>query len=303
LRTRLHANSIGALAAQALSGSESRTIGEILAAFPNSFYLKTSDHELIFVTNRQVKSPITINLEPETDLAKITKPLEAVCLQEDEMHVGESASIDLSEASKSSQELVPQDYRLSMCREILYFGSLILMVVDNRPSVLDPSGLAYADILEFVSKGVIPLRQSSDTRRFWEAAKKIVGLGSGFTPSGDDLLGGFLATYNSFAHEIGRKPLVLDFGFLEGKTSWISAKLLDYMQRRVLDEQLRDLIDSAASGDTDGFLMALGTLLPRGHTSGIDILVGVILALGLTFDIDLKMNETQVIVRRLGLSS
>jgi hypothetical protein len=189
-----------------------------------------------------------------------------------------------------------------VARETLQLGSLILMIVDTHLSVLDPAGFAYSGALEFVSKGVVPFRRSGDAEHFCDAAGKIVGLGGGFTPSGDDLLGGFLATYNSFAHEIGRRMVLLDFDFVENRTSWISAKLLDYMQRRVLDDQVSGLLSSAASGEIDDFIEALETLLPRGHTSGIDILVGVILALSLAYDIKSKANEMGVIVRRLGLS-
>jgi hypothetical protein len=169
-------------------------------------------------------------------------------------------------------------------------------------SVLDPHSLAHSGIVNFVSDGVMLLRHPGTDRRFRDAALRIIGLGSGFTPSGDDTLGGFLATYNSFAKTIERAPVLLDSGLLEERTSWISAKLLDYMQRLILDEQLCFLIDSAHNGDQDALVIDLETLLPRGHTSGIDIAVGVILALSLIRDIALKKEETEIIARTLGLS-
>jgi len=250
-----------------------------------------------------LKSPITINLESETNLGQTAKPLETVSLNEHEIRVGQSTSIDLTRSTKSNESPVPNEHLLSMTREFLYLGSLILMMIDNRLSVLDPKGLAHAGVSEFISKGIIPFRQSDDARPFCDAAGKIVGLGGGFTPSGDDLLGGFFATYNSFAHSIGRQTVLLDFDFVKSRTSWISAKLFDYMQRRILDDQVRELIDSTAKGNTDAAIATLETLLPRGHTSGIDILVGVILALCLAFDIQLKASEMGKIVERLGLSS
>lgn len=303
LRTRIHAIHVGRLAAQALSGPGPRDIGEIVAAFPNSFYLKTRDHELIFVTNRELKSPITINLNSKADLVQIAKPSEVVSLLENEIRIGELGSIDLNGASSYERYLVPQVNQFAVARESLQLGSLILMIVDTHLSVLDPAGFAYSGALEFVSKGVVPFRRSGDAEHFCDAARKIVGLGGGFTPSGDDLLGGFLATYNSFAQQKGGQIVLLNFDLIESKTSWISAKLLDYMQRRVLDDQISELIRSAASSDTDSFIVALETLLPRGHTSGIDILVGVILALSLTYDIQSKTNETRAVADRLGLLS
>jgi hypothetical protein len=138
-------------------------------------------------------------------------------------------------------------------------------------------------------------------KSFRNAAERIVGLGTGFTPSGDDLLGGFLATYNFFTQVTDRPPIALEFESLEDRTNWISAKLLDYMQREILDEQVSTLIDSSASQHSDTFILALETLLPRGHTSGIDILVGALLALGLIYDVTRKDNVTAAIAKALSL--
>ena len=73
------------------------------------------------------------------------------------------------------------------------------------------------------------------------------------------------------------------------------------MQNLILDEQLHRLIDSAANGEQDSLVVALETLLPRGHTSGIDIAVGAILALSLIRDIALEKEETEIIADALGL--
>jgi hypothetical protein len=153
---------------------------------------------------------------------------------------------------------------------------------------------------DFVTDGIIPLRRSTGERLFREAALKIVGLGSGFTPSGDDALGGFLAAYNSLAKSIGRAPILFDFPVLQTKTSWISAKLLDYMQRLILDEQVCRVIDSAGKGDEDSLILGFESLLPRGHTSGIDISAGAILALSLIQDIAFEKEETETVATELG---
>jgi len=116
------------------------------------------------------------------------------------------------------------------------------------------------------------------------------------------MLGGFLATYNSLAEAIQRAPVLLDFALLQEKTSWISAKLLDHMQRLILDEQVRLVIDRAGTADTDGLVLAVESLLPRGHTSGIDISAGAVLALSLIRDIAFQKSETEMIADALGLS-
>ena len=301
MQTTLNANCVGSLAVQAVRDAKSGMIGEVISVFPNSLYIRTPNQELIFVSSRHLRSPITINLDSKSNLQQIIRPRAMVSLRENRINVGESISIDLTSAAQWDQEPATRTHRFPMMKEKLHFGTMILMIVDNHLSVLDQHGLAHTGALKWVANGILPLRESNGTEHFLKAAKEMVGLGMGFTPSGDDLLGGFLATYNSFAKEANRRPVYLEFDVLKNSTNWISAKLLDYLQRRLLDEQLSLLVNSAGAHGSDRFILALETLLPRGHTSGIDILAGVLLALGLLYDSMRNGDMTITVVKRLGL--
>lgn len=304
MRTRLKANCIGALAAKSLLGEESEVIGSVVSAFPNSFYVRTIKNELIFITSRQVKSPITINLDSAGTFGQLMKPLEPVSVAERTIHVGDDTTIDMPATMPSDNAPGFEDSlagQFALSRETLNTSSTILMIVDNNQSVLDPKGLVHEGAKEFVHKGIIPQRGLGKPELFSEVAMKIVGLGLGFTPSGDDVLGGFLATYNSLAANINRPKMILDFSAVQTKTTWISAKLMDFMQRQVLDDQIQQLIRSAKSGSKEEFILALETILPRGHTSGIDIAVGAILALCLILDTKRNERKTEGFVKRIGL--
>lgn len=232
------------------------------------------------------------------------KPLESVSVQENEIRLGESATIELKAASHwhpNPSPALSSIHQVLVPDETLLLASGILMIVDNKLSALDPSGIAHQGLIEFLRGGVLPLRKSSETKQFRESAMRIVGLGGGFTPSGDDVLGGFLAAFNALARKIGRSEILFDFTLLEGRTSWISAKLVDYMQRLVLDEQVNHLIASAVSEDGEGFVISAESILPRGHTSGIDILVGIILALSLVRGIETQSGVIERVASRLGL--
>ena len=300
MATTLRATHIGAIASRALAPDRSEVVGDVVAAFTNSFYVKTIDRQLLFFNGRQLKSPITINLNSSVTIEQAVRPFDRVTIQGDEVRIGGATSIQLARAERA-QDLTLSALRFTLNRKSLDLASLILVVIDNTLSILDPAGLAHAGAVSFISQGVSPLRESEDLESFAIAARPVVGLGGGFTPSGDDLLGGFLATYNSFAESIGRQIILLDSGYLENSSTWLSAKLLDYMQRRVLDDQVSALMDTAALGDNDGFLLALEGLLPRGHTSGVDILVGVILALSIISDVQSDEYATASLARRLGL--
>jgi hypothetical protein len=301
----LRAKCIGSLAREVLSTENSVVAGQVVNVFPNSFYLKTSGGDIAFFTNYSVRSPITINLDTTLNLEGAVKPLEPVYTGGKEIRVGTGCIIDLGQASvyqNLSSVLREPVSGIEKIGESLRVVSFILKIIETSQSALDPQGLAHARMVGFVSDAVISLRQNVAEERFLEAASKIVGLGLGFTPSGDDVLGGFLLAYNSFAELIGRAPILLQLRLLVEKTSWISAKLLDYMQHLIVDEQLNHALGSVFNGDEDDAVIALETLLPRGHTSGIDITVGAVLALSLIRDIALNKQETEIIARTLGLS-
>jgi hypothetical protein len=300
----LSASCVGVNAANALLESDLGSLGRIVAAFPNSFYIRTFREDLILVTNRQLRSPITVNLSSNSDLGQAVRPLAAVSYEANSISIGDSANIDLNLASQYDNTMDSPDsdmQGLVTGLGLLCAGSTILRIIDTRFSLLDPASLAHDRVRDFVANAIIPLRESGNHELFAKGARRIVGLGAGYTPSGDDLLGGFLAIYNSLGRRTGRDKLLLDLGSLEGRTGWVSAKLLDYMQRQVLDEQLDRLIHSATTGNENEFVMALQTLLPRGHTSGIDIAVGVILGLSTVNDLTMNITETSAIAKRLGL--
>lgn len=304
LSTTLRAHFIGSLAAEALSVEDSGIIGEVTNTFSNSFYFKTMKGELVFVTNQSLKSPVTINLDPESRLGQVVKPLEVLSIRQKKIHSSGGACIDVSRANPVRIQSCTTNHPSPQCAQFgqsLHLISFMLRIIDTRHSVLDPNSIAHKPAAEFMRDGILSLKSSTEAQQFRKAALKIAGLGYGFTPSGDDFLGGFLAVHNSLANTVGRPPIILDFDTLQARTSWISARLLDYMQRLVLDEQLHQMVRSATQGDGDTLTLALETLLPRGHTSGIDISTGAVLALGLIRDIALQKSDTETIINKLGL--
>lgn len=269
--------------------------------------MQTFDDELLFVTNRSLKSSITINLDSISNLDGAVKPLQRITIQSNILLIGTDTCIDLDTAAVSGQPKALRQSKFNaqsgQIGKALYDAVLILGIIDTEQSVLDKRGLVHKAAAEFAERVSISLRASSADGEFKETAQGLIGLGFGFTPSGDDLLGGFLATYNSFASNMGRSQILMEPALLQRKTSWISAKLLDYMQRLVVDDQVSHMINSAAAGDRDQLILAFEDLLPRGHTSGIDISVGAILALSLIQDMALKEEQTEFLRSSLGLVS
>jgi hypothetical protein len=299
LRAILQARNVGPIAFRAIKNLKAGFVGEVAASFTNSFYIRTSNDELIFVTGLPVKSPITVNLNSSDDFERLLRPPVPVFFEKAELRVGDDLTVDLRGASTQPDQPDLSTLQIGQLQEALYTAATILTIVDTHQSVLDQASIAYSGAEQFVRTGILSLRDTGDSEPFLETAEEIVGLGPGFTPSGDDVLGGLLGTYNSLSRAVRRPKILLDFESLKKSTNWISAKLLDYMQREVFDDQVAHLVRSAGSGNKEEFIVALETLLPRGHTSGVDISVGALLALSVLRDVASNGHE---IVRRLGFS-
>ncbi|MGW1993928.1 DUF2877 domain-containing protein [Embleya sp. NPDC001921] len=120
---------------------------------------------------------------------------------------------------------------------------------------------------------------ATDPERAYAAALRLIGLGPGLTPSGDDALCGFLLALRLLAPDPagGRYASALGArvaAHAPGRTTDLSAALLGHAVRGDGCAQLIDLI-GAVGRDTD-VIPCLRHLLTVGHTSGADLAHGVL---------------------------
>lgn len=118
-----------------------------------------------------------------------------------------------------------------------------------------------------------------------DAARGLVGLGLGSTPSGDDVVAAAAATLASLVR--GRSPLApwavgalaaLDpvLGAVEASTTPLSAELLALAARGHMLPRLRAVLAAAGHGDAG---KAVDALVAVGHSSGYFLATGAALAL------------------------
>ena len=115
-----------------------------------------------------------------------------------------------------------------------------------------------------------------------EAARPLLGLGAGLTPSGDDYVGGVLFarrlvdSQDPGAWEGAASRIVADAAAL---THPISARLLADLAAGEGWAPLHDLAAALAANAPDNAIAAARALTALGHTSGWDLLAGVVTAL------------------------
>jgi len=125
--------------------------------------------------------------------------------------------------------------------------------------------------------------RAQDPAAFEVAALRVLGLGHGLTPSGDDLLGGILFT-------LAHAPISAWGSAMPGvharirraaerATNPISAALLDDLMRGSSYRVLHDVFDAFQAGEPRLITDAVDRLVRLGASSGGDMLAGVFLAL------------------------
>ena len=125
--------------------------------------------------------------------------------------------------------------------------------------------------------------ERDDLAGFAAAARRVLGLGAGLTPSGDDFVGGIcfaLAHAPRHAWAAGLPAVQADL--LDGAnhaTNVISAALLGDLIAGASYAPMHELLAALQTDDARAISAAMQRLLRLGATSGADMLAGVLLAL------------------------
>ncbi len=156
-----------------------------------------------------------------------------------------------------------------------------------------PLAAAFADEAKEPISELLAARDTRDTSRMLDAAMRLVGLGEGLTPSGDDFLGGYLFTLR---HLDTAYPLLPSFDWeaveawltgVASRTNAISFCLLSDLAYGHGPEPLHSAVDAALAGaQPHEIAQHASRVAGIGQTSGREMLVGVTMAMGLFPEVD-----------------
>lgn len=130
---------------------------------------------------------------------------------------------------------------------------------------------------------LLPAWRRGDAPATAAAATRLVGLGPGQTPSGDDLLAGLMvADARIDAATAGRQRAPVRAACAEaarGRTTDLGLARLGYAAEGELDERSELALAALLDGDAAAVEATTRDLLGYGHSSGLDTLVGLIIGL------------------------
>lgn len=141
-----------------------------------------------------------------------------------------------------------------------------------------PRGLASTPGAEAALHAAARALAAADRPAALAAARRLVGLGPGLTPSGDDALAGLEAALHALAHPLaGFLAGALDD--LEARTTTVSAAILRHAARGEFTERVHELVAGLLGDDDAAPATALARASAWGATSGSDGVAGVLAGL------------------------
>ncbi len=287
---------------RAIGKDASRLLGEsskisIIGVIRHGVFLLVDDRHVVFTSPSPYRSPITVNF---------AKPLEII----HELRVGEFAFSKPGELVFPSIGLMvswndshiwhtppkpqgnlnaedQQPFIRFVCSEVIKAktGETGLTPILARFLAIDNPGTLEREMEPFwnASKTILASFDNGLVDPFSEAASRIIGLGRGLTPSGDDLLAGALLILNRWP-EIGSISLPrkeLNETLIEmarRKTTKLSASIIEQATRGEGDERVIKIADllTTGVGDKERIIQEIAQM---GHSSGVDTLTGMALVL------------------------
>ena len=265
------ASHIGDLAVKILAeGSE----GKVTRVFQRSAYVRSGD-DFVLLLWGGLRSPMTINIEQDPGKDRAFAVGERCALSRKGIRSGpkfidvKGAAVHRSALLRGRRVSLPPASELA--KGVAMLRSLYGV---SKSSPLLPSDSA---LVTFAKRTLSPLSSGSfDAVYDPDSYLPLIGRGGGFTPAGDDFVGGFVAAFNYLARCRRSKMISLPKDMLFSRTIPESAAILSYALRGYVDEGLEILVIRTLAGDK-GFSDELLGVARRGHTSGIDMSLGVIL--------------------------
>jgi hypothetical protein len=269
------------------------------SVFDSALNLKPDGSDLLItlVTFDAPDLPQGIRLEESSEFAfrAVTPGMQARCRDGMLRFEGAPLTIDLHQAAGWDRELpIP---RADLIKPSVAAAWQCGWVLLNNRQALDTSGLIARDFFgvaedrpAWVLRAGECMRLLVDqTRRHGAATETglrgLIGLGPGLTPSGDDLLGGYLIGLRSAAQGEGERLAFVSrladaVTQRSAQTNDISRTYLVHAAQGHASSRLLDLASSICSGaSVEQTTLHTEAAMQLGHTSGMDAVSGLLIGM------------------------
>jgi Protein of unknown function (DUF2877) len=265
-----------------------KCLGKVISVFHTNMNIKMINNELLVITLGKIRSPISMNVFPVSNISSGFRQLVSygskLRKQDNEtLSIGKAILININKSTIYKNNLKKPSYE-HLKRFVNASDKIFdtLLKTARTGCLLDPDFTTNG----LLSKTLVQLQcytSIEDSRKFVEIISnrllELCGRGPGYTPSGDDFISGYCVLFNNLSDFLHTTPMILHRKKISYRTTWISAKFIEYYEKCIVDEEIQEMINSISTGDPEKYISLLRQISYRGHTSGSDIGIGMTAAL------------------------
>jgi hypothetical protein len=274
-----------------------RPLLRVHSVFQRSLNLVSGDGELLGLVSSQAgNGPSTIVLQsiPPSGLDQFgLAPGDAAEAREDYVWIAETVAVRLADARRWQAAATGRCVGAALAVARVAHAELIAReagpagglapLLPHLSTLCEAAGSEPPGGLDLVSRAawrgagrLAAAWRRRDQSAVQRAAKHLAGLGPGLTPSGDDLLAGFLI--GSARADFERPELAHACVHAAiGRTTDIAVARVRHAAKGSIEEVQEDVVTSLLGHDGSRLVTATARAARWGHTSGVDTLVGVFL--------------------------
>lgn len=264
--------------------------GYVHSVFNNGFNI-VMDDSLVFIGNKK-SGLLPFGIHLQEDMAKVVQLVD----QREPVSWNEgTASLEFSKLSIRLGKGEGFKNGVASLRSNHDLQTGFERLVSGLSAISEPTGLDI-NIGDFLKKfdyvgekecseaerlivTLMHVAMSSDADAIESTLRYFLGRGKGLTPSGDDMLIGFLA-FDSIVHFVSPSFYQTLSDLLEREllTTDVSREYLRYALNNEFSSSVTDVVNSL-SGNNESFHDAFNRLLDVGHSSGLDTLFGILVGM------------------------
>ena len=267
--------------------------GEVIGNTSRGIFIRTEFNRIVFLSSERFLNPLNVSLQPfppplhdvalnevvSMGEACIVFPIRQVRIQIpiDQVHAVAAKPPYHLDFTEQKQILEAITAAMLKKKNPSRYASALHDYLRDCPSTVD----APNTLTRFRSLSLVTQNNQHDLVQ--AALKGFIGEGSGLTPSGDDLICGYLLAVNrwnprSWTTDTLQALNSSIISFAAVKTTTLSANLIEIAAEGEADERLILALDSVFTGDPSPEKTA-EMLISYGSSSGMDAFAGMALAI------------------------
>lgn len=237
--------------------------------FQNVLNVAHKNELIIFANETVTKRPNLVAVDQITDFQRL------------DIKIGTIVRVHQNEIEIGNHQFLYKNAYHWKFQELVYIPLTIPKVMKFKEEIIDflqtQSKLNYYNFKDNIEKqSMVDVYKFTQINRFKDApnmihAERLIGLGEGLTPHGDDVLAGYIFAKNLYREDKEFNQHVLKQTRL--KSNIISYSMIDQIVHHQYSDDFKQLAYAIQNGSNEE--QAIQTLADFGATSGLAILSGV----------------------------